>query len=192
MTEPAPESTPQPAGQSLPNTSGTQHLSSIPGQAATRVIGTNIPTPMMEASFTSTSTTSLRYGPLPEPEDLAGYAKVDPSFPDRMMRMAESEQAHRHAMNLAAIDAQREFDRADVATRRFQLGLGALVSCVFGGIACVLGLYGQAWLAAIIGGSTLLGIVAAILGKRRDKDDDEDDDEAKVAPPEPPSPRVTR
>jgi uncharacterized membrane protein len=36
-------------------------------------------------------------GPIPDPETLAGYGQLDPTFPGRILAMAESQLAHRQA-----------------------------------------------------------------------------------------------
>ncbi len=38
-------------------------------------------------------------GPLPHPETLKGYQDIDPSFPERIMAMAEREQEHAHKLD---------------------------------------------------------------------------------------------
>ena len=44
-------------------------------------------------------TESLSAGPLPNPDILAGYEKVLTGAADRIIKMAEREQAHAHSMN---------------------------------------------------------------------------------------------
>lgn len=43
-------------------------------------------------------------GPLPSPQTLAGYEQILPGCADRIVSMAEGEQAHRHAMDRKAVD----------------------------------------------------------------------------------------
>lgn len=45
-------------------------------------------------------------GPLPAPQVMAGYQRVNPAFPERIMRMAEREMEHRHARELRIIDGR--------------------------------------------------------------------------------------
>ncbi len=40
----------------------------------------------------------IHSGPLPHPEILKGYQQIDPSFPERIMAMAEREQEHAHSL----------------------------------------------------------------------------------------------
>ena len=46
-------------------------------------------------------------GPLPDPFSFQAYAKVLPDAPERIMRMAEKEQEHRHEMERKIVDADR-------------------------------------------------------------------------------------
>jgi len=80
--------------------------------------------------------------PLPPPEVLKKYAEINPSFPDRLFKMVEREQKHRHLITL----------------------LGEIFSLVViaGGFisAIVLGIYGKEWLAGTIG----LGAISTMVG----------------------------
>lgn len=48
---------------------------------------------------------TLFQGPLPHPEILAGYDQVLPGAADRIITMAEKNQAHRHALEAKVIPA---------------------------------------------------------------------------------------
>jgi uncharacterized membrane protein len=85
---------------------------------------------------------SVRTAPIPPPEELEGYKKIDPSFPERIIRMAEKEQKFRHhSYYLGQFFA-------------FIIALAAL------GSATYLGINGKEWL----GGSIGLGALASIVG----------------------------
>jgi uncharacterized membrane protein len=47
-------------------------------------------------------------GPIPDPETLAQYKHVDPSFPERIMRMAESQHEHRLGVERDTAACQRK------------------------------------------------------------------------------------
>lgn len=49
-------------------------------------------------------------GPLPPPEILAKYDDVSPGFAERLMTMAENNQAHRHAMEREVIPARAKLE----------------------------------------------------------------------------------
>lgn len=43
-------------------------------------------------------------GPIPDPDILKGYADIDPSYPDRIIKMTESQVAHRHSIENKIVD----------------------------------------------------------------------------------------
>jgi len=47
----------------------------------------------------------LHQGPLPAPEDLQRYEQMCPGAAERIIRMAETEQAHRHAQERKALES---------------------------------------------------------------------------------------
>ena len=70
--------------------------------------------------------------PLPPPEVLEKYAEIDPSLPDRLVKMIEKEQKHRHLITFLG----QIFGLVVV--------LGGFISAI------VLGIYGREWLAGTI------------------------------------------
>lgn len=126
-------------------------------------------------------------GPLPPPAILRGYAEIDPTFPDRMMRAWAKETAHRRKMenrqlDLASREIENEWDlrREGVRAGKWIGVLGLLVA--FG-----LGVSGATVAAAIVGSVDLVGLVGVfVIGSRKaesahtdDDDDDSDDDGGK-------------
>lgn len=89
-------------------------------------------------------------GPLPKPEDFAAYRKAVPDAPERILQMAERQQAHR-------IESERRIISARNKESLLGLILGAFIvfSCI--GAAIFLGLHGHDWLAGII-----VGIIASV------------------------------
>ncbi|ETR69526.1 MAG: hypothetical protein OMM_09517 [Candidatus Magnetoglobus multicellularis str. Araruama] len=55
-------------------------------------------------------------GPIPSPEILSNYSKADPSFPERVMKMAESEIKHRQEMDKEALQADIAMTNVEVKT----------------------------------------------------------------------------
>lgn len=47
-------------------------------------------------------------GPLPPPDVLRMFGEIDPNFPHRIMDHMEREQQHRHDMERASLDAEKE------------------------------------------------------------------------------------
>ncbi len=62
-----------------------------------RVEESEAQTPDVEFSGSLISATHYS-GPIPPPATLEGYGKIDPTFPDRIISMAEKEQNHQHQM----------------------------------------------------------------------------------------------
>lgn len=50
------------------------------------------------ATFVHAQSTSIQISPIPTADQLARYGEVRDDFPDRIMRMAENNQAHRHQL----------------------------------------------------------------------------------------------
>jgi uncharacterized membrane protein len=75
-------------------------------------------------------TSELYQGPLPEPEALEKYKNADPSFPERIMRMAE-------AHNAADIKTKNRISLSNLIVPvigqafTFTLGLSGVIACVY-------------------------------------------------------------
>jgi len=93
----------------------------------------------------------VHIGPLPSPETLERYGKIDPSFPERIVRMAEREQQFRHMS--------------------YYIGqLFAAIIVIAGLIsATYLGINGKEWLGGTIGLGALASIVGAYFYSQRKK-----------------------
>lgn len=110
-------------------------------------------------------------GPIPPPDVLADYERLLPGSANRIIRMAEAEQAHRHALQSKAIDARiidANAARKEARMGQFlglAIGLVGLAAAVI--IACLVRGSGGATVASIVGGSTVIGLVTIfILGRR--------------------------
>jgi len=102
-------------------------------------------------------------GPIPPPELLEAFGEVDPLLPERIMSLAERESSHRQGLERQAQDAEiadRECER-DERFRGQMLGFGLALVCITS--ATLLGLFGQPILAGVIGGTTLVSIVAVFV-----------------------------
>ncbi len=91
----------------------------------------------------------IHIGPLPPPETLELYSKIDPSFPERIVRMAEKEQHFRH--------------------KSYLIGQISAVVIVVAGLASAtyLGINGKEWLGGTIGLGALASIVGAYFYSQR-------------------------
>lgn len=110
-------------------------------------------------------------GPLPPPEFLAGYKEVLPDAPERILKMAEMEQAHRH-----------DIERSMASTHAKQNGLGQIfgfaLALLFGAFSLVLALNGAQTLAGIFGTTTIIGLaIIFVLHERPKVPNDEEETE---------------
>ena len=101
-------------------------------------------------SFVShTRIESIRSGPMPSAGEMVKYKEVQADLPDRIVRMAEIEQQHRHDVQKAVIANERHKVNAALAV--------AISIVVVAGLATWLG---RGWIAVPLG---LAGIAATIL-----------------------------
>jgi uncharacterized membrane protein len=111
-------------------------------------------------------------GPLPPPHLLRGYEAVLPGSADRLLAMAESALAH----DQAADRHQQRMDKARMARSFGGLACGLAICLLFGWFAYRLGQQGHDWLAAVLGGADLAGLVAVfVLGLARSREDADDE-----------------
>lgn len=105
-------------------------------------------------SLTLKASTSLWRGPLPHPEDLRAYGEISPDLPDRIVRLTEREQLHRHGVD----------NRLDRSRSLGQIGalVLALLGIVFG---FVLLLLGRTVEGSIFGGTPLVLLIGAFIGR---------------------------
>ena len=99
-------------------------------------------------------------GPLPTPDILLGYDEVLPGAAERIMRMAEQEQAN-------ALEIGGTSVRAAAADNRRGQIFGFLVALAAFGTASWLGYLGHETAAAIVGGGTVVALVTVFVTGRR-------------------------
>ena len=105
--------------------------------------------------------------PLPPPEMMRQYNDIIPNAADRILPMAENEAASRHSNEDAArkdgVAYRAEVMRGQIFTLAIIiLGISSSVVCAY---------IGQPWVAGVLGGTTLISVVNAMLnakGKTRD------------------------
>ncbi len=91
-------------------------------------------------------------GPLPPPEMLEHYQRVQPDLVERLMRLTEAEAAHRHE-----IETQALVEAARVEARGQHYGLAALA------VALAALAMGHEKAAMTIGGTTVIGLAAVFV-----------------------------
>lgn len=103
-----------------------------------------------------TQVVRVHSGPLPPPEDFAGYEDVLKGCAGRILEMAESNQRHIQAMEAASMRAE---------SRNSTLALSYGFSTTLGLLICaIITAYWQMpWLASVFVGATGLGLVRSLL-----------------------------
>lgn len=113
-------------------------------------------------------------GPLPSARELAAYRDIDPSFAERIVRMAEKEQERRHALPTEIMVRE---ERLKARGQHYALVI-AIVVLLF---AAYLAHLGDTAMAGKVAIGTLIGLVGIFVGGRaidaygKRKDDDEED-----------------
>lgn len=90
-------------------------------------------------------------GPIPPPEDFAGYEDVVKGSAHRILRMAEENANHR-------IDMEKNILEKDYNLKRLGYISGACLVILFGVFSFILGLYGHDELAGKIGVTTVVAV----------------------------------
>jgi len=117
-------------------------------------------------------------GPLPPPNILKQYDDVVSGAAERILVLAEQEAQHRRAQENSATQAniaaqQRQLQIANDQTHAvfrsdaIGQGLGFLVSLACVGGSIYLALNGQAWVAGLLAGLPLAGIIRALRDRQK-------------------------
>lgn len=107
-------------------------------------------------------------GPLPDPETLEKYNGIIENGAERLMRIVEKEQEHRHELDKRMVTAEIRFGT------RGQL-IAAVLATLFGAGAIYLGNNDHDWLAAIMATTTIGSVVTVfVLGRRTEPGDVEE------------------
>lgn len=109
-------------------------------------------------------------GPIPHPDLLKGYEEIQRGFAERIIVMAEEEQRHQ-------IRCEQEIVHSSSSQSSRGQWFGFSIAILFLCGAVVLGLYGHDWLAGILGGGTLVSLVAVFLSNRPSSMKKRNDDE---------------
>ena|ERR1700730_2348918 len=106
------------------------------------------------------------FGPIPPPEVLAGYDRVQPGFASRIIAMAETENNHRREMERSIVrgglaSQDRQFSEARVG----QI-CAAMITIAALGLGCYTALNGHDVTGGVLGASGVGGIVTTfVLGR---------------------------
>ncbi len=104
--------------------------------------------------------------PLPSPQALAEYKAVDPRLVDMFLTSWKNEQAHRHEMDKKLFNAQLDYNNKTFTERKFGQVCASMISLAAFATAGYLGYIGHQAAACIVGGGTIVSIVAIFVTGR--------------------------
>lgn len=105
----------------------------------------------------------IHTGPLPAPSDYADYDSVLPGSAERILRMAEEEQTHRHVIEIAAAKDNRLL----IIERRIGQFMAFLVTLSCLGLGVWLVVSGFPVIGTIFGGVGLAPVIWAFIPKKK-------------------------
>lgn len=125
-----------------------------------------VPMPPRGVAVAMARRTVMTSGPLPPPEMLAGYGQVSADFPNRILVMAEKEQANRHASDQAFVQVvtQEQKDNFALAKRGQTIAAG-----LFGAVLVTAGLlayWGHPTSATVLATLDVAGVIGLFLNQR--------------------------
>lgn len=140
-----------------------QLIESIPHELLVRELEKRMQNPAEEDMFPRVSTIGVSRqfsGPLPPPEMLDQYNQVEPGAANRILRMAEKEQSHRH-------DRESEAVAGEIAKDRRGQNYALLVSMtiILGSIGLIA--IGEQIYGTVLAGGTLIGLAGTFIAGRR-------------------------
>ena len=97
-------------------------------------------------------------GPIADPEAMAAYKQIQRDFPDRILKMAELEQIHRHN-----VDNQKV--KSDIYRSTIGLWLGFAIAVFIVSCGTILVFNGHDWAGGIITSTTTVSIIALFVTK---------------------------
>ena len=114
-------------------------------------------------------------GPIPHPEILQRYEAILPGSAERILQMAEKEQAHRFELDDGQLECSKIVINNTAADSKRGQWFALIISVLFLAGSVFLAYYGHETIAGILGGGTLLGIVTAFIAGKKNKNDKETD-----------------
>src|SRR6266436_1948045 len=105
-------------------------------------------------------THQVTFGPLPEPEVLARFDSVKPGFAERIVAMAETEGAHRRALEVKVIDSQIDDRKAHRTEARIGQFCALIISLAFLSAGTYAITHDSQIAAAIFGGTSMVFLVS--------------------------------
>jgi uncharacterized membrane protein len=109
-------------------------------------------------------------GPLPPPDLLQAYGGIDPSFPERIFRMAETDARHCLDLEVEAMRDQRETLRSIDRFKARGQGCAAGLAVVFAIVGAWMGYLGHPGAGATIITGTVVGLATVFVLGRSGRD----------------------
>lgn len=121
------------------------------------------------------SVSKFHRGPIPDPEAMAAYNQHIPNGADRIMTMAEQQSAHRQAQEAKIVASQVSMVETQNTLQLRGQWIAATIALAFLSAAVFLGANGHDWLAGVLGGTTVVGLVTVfVLGRKYGNDEDDE------------------
>jgi len=106
---------------------------------------------------------SMFVGPIPPPEILRGYEEVLSGSADRILAMAEKEQAHRHSNEDEIVKNKVNKDNDELAYKKRGQILGTILAILLMGCGVYFAYADHADVSKIIYGGTILGVIVVYI-----------------------------
>ncbi len=102
-------------------------------------------------------------GPLPSASEMRGYNEISPDLVNRIVTLAEKETEFRHSTERNIIEVNYELAKEHQKERKRGQIIGAIVSFMCLLTSGYLGYLGHPTAAGIVGGTTVIGLVAVFV-----------------------------
>lgn len=108
-------------------------------------------------------------GPLPDPVTFQHYNTVLPGAAERILAMAEENAKHAREMDKAVLSAQLQLEQGITVTQRIGQACGVLAASLVLGVAAYAIKCGYPTTAAVLGGTTIVGLVTVFVQGRKEE-----------------------
>ena len=132
------------------------------------------PVPVLEEKEDETDTRvsfskreSLYIAPIPPSTEMKGYEEAFSGSADRILSMAENEQAHSHDIERLSLMAEIEDLKRARGERRLGQIFAFMITIILGGCGTAAILNGQPFAGSVLGASGVTGVVSVFITGRR-------------------------
>lgn len=134
--------------------------------------------PTSQLQHITTNHETVYQGPIPQPSDLEHYDRICPGAANRILAMAEAENLHRRSQDNAVTEAniaalQQNLNSEELRIKSIfrsdmigqGLGWSVTIVCISGAI--YLAMHGQPWVAGLLLGPPIMGVIRALRSPRQ-------------------------